>query len=131
MLVFSTVTPRKLLSGSDESPDATTGVDGKTSPTFTRYRTSGLGRAADLGVFVASFALVIIRQPSGATVAPITGVELDADHGKGINAKANGTLGKPELNLLMIACAQASGVGCIALATVVSGGKLSRLSRLK
>ncbi|KPD33051.1 hypothetical protein AN404_09725, partial [Pediococcus acidilactici] len=127
MLVFSTVTPRKLSGSRRESPDATTGVDGEDITHFhDGIEQADFGCAADLGVFVASFTLVINGQHvEGATaaVAPITGVELEADHGKGINAKANGTLGKPGVEFADDRVRPGFGVAVrIALATVVSGG---------
>ena len=87
---------------------------------------ANFGCAADLGVFVASFALVINRQHvEGATaaVAPITGVELKADHGEGINAKAHCTLGKPRVEFADDCVRPGFGVAIgIAFATVVSRG---------
>jgi hypothetical protein len=99
MLVFSTVTPEA--SGSRrESPAATTGLAGNTSHLQYRVEQSYLGRAPHLGVFVTCLAVAVNRQyveRTAPAVAAAASVELEAEHGKRIQANTYGALGEARL----------------------------------
>ncbi|GAB0063937.1 hypothetical protein IBA8401_49690 [Pseudomonas syringae] len=96
MLLLTAVTPRKLSGSRRESPKATTGGGGKhIAHVDDGVEGSGLQRTTYLGVFVTGAAFPIDRQHvecAAAAVAAVTGVELDADHGKCIDADTEGAL---------------------------------------